>query len=119
MQAKALERVRRGTRLIDAAAENRRPAIAHVAGDAVQHGFIFNGTWPGNADGVAPADRHFRHFAAANKNDRIVFMELAAGELIWLHDRDNFFHAFNVTQTMFYFLITAKCDVRLHFFIII
>ena len=39
------------------------------------------------------ADLHLRDRAAADFDDRILLMKLAAGEFVRLHDRDDFFDA--------------------------
>ena len=39
------------------------------------------------------SDLHFRNRSAAHFDDRIILMKIAAGELVRLHDRNDFFNA--------------------------
>jgi len=92
-RAQSLEGIGAGSRFIDAAAKHGGPAVADMAGDAIEHLLVFDGAGPGNAGGVIGADLHLGDRPAADFNDRVIFVKLAAGELVRLHDGDDFFHA--------------------------
>ncbi len=91
--SEALEGVGAGAGLVDPAAENGGAAFADFAGDAFEHGAVFDGAGPGDAGGVGTADFHLGDVSPADFDDAVILLELAAGELVGLHDGDDFFYA--------------------------
>ena len=91
--AKPLERIRAGARLIDAAAKDRRSALANFPGDAVQHVSFSTAHGPAMHAACGPPTFTAGTDTAADLDDRVLIMKLAAGEFVRLHDRDDFFHA--------------------------
>src|SRR5829696_7724299 len=101
-----LEGVGRGARLERAAAEDRRAAVADVAGDLVQHLLVLDRARPRDAHRMRPAHPYDRRTLSADLDDRIVLMKLAAGEFIRLHDGDDLLNPIQRREM-------AHIDVRL------
>jgi hypothetical protein len=93
-----LKRVGRGAGLERAAAEDRRAAVADVAGDLVQHLLVLDRARSGDAYRMLSADLHLRDAAATDLDDAVFFMKLARGELVRLHDGDDFFDPVEALQ---------------------
>src|SRR4051812_46579650 len=68
--------------------------------DLLEHLLVLDRARPGDADGVAAANLDRRHASAADLNDAVIFMKLAARELVRLHDRDDLFHALKARQVI-------------------
>ena len=69
-----------------------------MAGDFAEHFFVLNGAGSGDAESMGAADAHLGGLAAADFYDRVIFVKLAAGEFVGLHDGDDFFHAVQAGQ---------------------
>ena len=91
--AHALVGVRAGTRLERPTAQDVRPAGLHVPRHDVHDLVALHGTRPRNHRQAAAADFHLAHV-----HDAVFLVELAAGELERLHDRQGLFHVRNLHQ---------------------
>jgi hypothetical protein len=85
--AQALERVRRGTRLVGAAAEELRAGGRDLFGNGECLLARFNGARTGDDGEVAAADLRVGSFKA---DDGVFFFDVAAGQLVGLADADDF-----------------------------
>src|SRR5262249_8538383 len=86
--AEALEAVRAGARLERPAAEDVRPRRLDPSGDLVEHFGALDRARPGDHGQGPAADAHL-----ADLYDRVLLVELAAGELERLEDRQHLLDA--------------------------
>ena len=93
--AHALEGIRRGARLVRAAAEELRPGCATASAAAKACSAAFDRAGAGDDRQISPADRRIR---AGKADDRVLFLHIAADQLVGLGDLDDFRHARHLCQ---------------------
>ena len=86
-QAQPLKCIRRGARLVSAAAEKLRAGRGHLFGN--REGLIpaFNRTWPGDDGQVVSADGGVR---SGETDDGVFFLHVPAGQLVGLGNANHF-----------------------------
>ena len=91
--AVALEAVGRSAGLVGSAAEDGGAGGFHFAGQLMDHGFFFGGAGAGDGEAMGAPDGNGAALRAGDFDDGVFLVELAAGEFVGLHDRQDLFDA--------------------------
>ncbi len=90
-----LERIRRGARLVGAAAEEARAGASNVLGGSEGLVAALDGARAGHDGNLVAADGGV---GIGEADDRVFFLEIAADQLVGLADADDFLHARHLVE---------------------